>query len=102
MGSQSIEPIADLSNETAPAAVEPQPEKQSLSLFLGVLLGIATVLALFFRWHGLGSRSLWWDEGFTEWVSQFSFSGLYRALQTDSGPPLFYVLQHYWIKCFGL
>jgi uncharacterized membrane protein len=96
---RSVLPDAD--SLSSPAG-NPSPEKQILSPLLGALLSLAAVLAVLLRWHGLGSRSLWWDEGFTEWVSQFSVLGIYRALQVDTGPPLFYILQHYWIQCFGL
>jgi len=49
----------------------------------------------------LDSQSLWADEGLTEWISQFSPREIWRILQTDTQPPLYYILLHYWITLFG-
>jgi hypothetical protein len=38
-------------------------------------------------------RPLWFDEIFTLWASRFSFRQLLEVLRSDSGPPLFYLLE---------
>ncbi len=38
-------------------------------------------------------RPLWHDELFTAWVARLSPAALVDALRTDSGPPLFYLLE---------
>lgn len=80
---------------TAPAGPRDFPFAFALSIALALLAG------LLLRWRGLGSESLWWDEGFTLWFSKFSPADIWRALRLDTAPPLFYILEHFWTKPFG-
>ncbi|MGA3294405.1 MAG: glycosyltransferase family 39 protein [Candidatus Acidiferrales bacterium] len=66
-----------------------------------LLIGLAAGLAVILRWYGLNSQDLWTDEGATLLISRFSPRDIVRFLRTDTAPPLYYVVAHYWIKCFG-
>jgi mannosyltransferase len=66
-------------------------------LFVGFALGAA----VFLRWSGIASQSLWMDEGYTLWISRFSPKDIWHVLQFDTSTPLYYILIHYWTKCFG-
>jgi uncharacterized membrane protein len=59
-------------------------------------LGAITLLAAFLRIYGLGTASLWYDEGATLW---FSEGGPNRWI-SDTHPPLYYALVHFWLR-FG-
>ena len=67
-----------------------------------LLTCLAFLAAVVVRWHGLAVQSLWWDEGYTLWISQFSPREIWRGVATDTSPPLYYLLQHFWIRCFGV
>ncbi len=68
----------------------------------GVYIGLIVTIALLLRWSGLGSQSLWLDEGITFWISRFSPRDIWHILQLDTSNPLYYILLHYWSKCFGI
>lgn len=70
-------------------------------LFKG-LTAFAAIIALIVRWNGLASQSLWGDEGFTLWISRLSPSQIWQAVQSDTSPPLYYLLLHFWIHWFGI
>lgn len=72
-----------------------------LSVLFTALTGLAVISAVFVRWSGLGSQSLWWDEGYTVWISHFPPKEIWRGVQTDTSPPLYYLLQHIWDRWFG-
>jgi 4-amino-4-deoxy-L-arabinose transferase-like glycosyltransferase len=65
------------------------------------LTGVAVSVAVILRWYGLGSQSMWNDEGSTVLISRFSPADIVRFIRTDTAPPLHYVLAHYWMTCFG-
>ena len=54
------------------------------------------VIALFFglRIPLLFVRQPFYDELFTHWIAAKSFGGILHALQSDSGPPLYYFVAH--------
>jgi mannosyltransferase len=70
-------------------------------LIFRVLIGLAVTTALLLRWSGLSSQSLWFDEGYTLWMSRFSPKDIWHILPIDTSSPLYYILLHYWTKCFG-
>jgi len=72
------------------------------TLIFGTTIVVAVAIALWLRWSALGSQSLWADEGFTILISQFSPRDICRILRTDTGPPLYYILIHYWRGWFGI
>jgi 4-amino-4-deoxy-L-arabinose transferase-like glycosyltransferase len=61
-----------------------------------VVAGIAV------RWWGLGKTSLWRDEGYSVWLSQFSLTEIWRGVASDTSPPLYYFLLHGWTRLFGI
>jgi hypothetical protein len=58
---------------------------------MAVLCTVA--LSLAGRLWLLVARPLWHDETFTVWASRHGWRPLLRILRSDSGPPLFYVLE---------
>lgn len=64
-----------------------------------VLLGLDAVAGLFLR-TPTGSP-LWLDEALTVSIAKLPFGSLHGALKEDGAPPLYYVLLHGWIWCFG-
>ena len=70
-------------------------------LIFGSFIGLAVIAALWLRWSGLDSQSLWLDEGITFWISRFSPKGIWHILQLDTSNPLYYILLHYWTGWFG-
>lgn len=76
------------------------PDRRSDLIFV-VFIGFAVTIAVLLRWSGLDSQSLWMDEGYTLWISRFSPQDIWHALSMDPSAPLYYILLHYWIKCFG-
>ncbi len=70
-------------------------------LVFAAAIVVTIAAALWLRWSGLNAQSLWADEGFTTWFSQFSPSVQWRLLASDNGAPLFYVVLHYWVLLWG-
>ena len=63
----------------------------TVSLLLGLLI---TGWGL--RIHRLGDKSVWWDEGWSVWVSRHSFVGILQEVGHDVHPPLYFWLLHAW------
>ncbi len=59
------------------------------------------VTAVLLRWRGLNSESMWADEGYTTWFSQFSPSTQWRLLAWDTQAPSYHILLHYWVSFWG-
>jgi len=67
--------------------------------FLVLAIGIAVFLAITI---GNASRaSIWFDEAFSTYISQFSFWDIARYTATDVHPPLYYWLLKIWSALFG-
>ncbi len=71
------------------------------NLIFALVISFAVIVAVLIRWSGLGSQSLWLDEGITFWISRFSPKHIWHILWLDTSNPLYYVLLHYWSVCFG-
>ena len=54
------------------------------------------IAGLLLRWWKLGSQSLWYDEGYSAWLSSLSPSRILYYLRSDVGAPLHYLLLHAW------
>jgi 4-amino-4-deoxy-L-arabinose transferase-like glycosyltransferase len=67
-----------------------------LKTFLLVIIVLAAATAV--RTVGLGSESLWLDEGFS---AQMAESGSLRDWMTDAHPPLYYALLSAWSRAAG-
>lgn len=68
------------------------------------LVGLASLLvgASVLRLWGLGTRSLWFDEAYSVYVSRKAASAITSLLEAyDTHPPLYYFLLHAWVAAFG-
>ena len=72
-----------------------QPKR--LVLVLGILL-----LAFGLRVNALAEKAVWWDEAWTIWVSQHSFSEMNRLTAVDIHPPLQVWLFGGWMRLVGI
>jgi len=68
---------------------------------VGAAIAVAGIIAVCLRWTGLDAQSMWGDEGYTVWLSRLPPGTIWHDLLWDTGPPLYYVLQHYWMQHFG-
>jgi 4-amino-4-deoxy-L-arabinose transferase-like glycosyltransferase len=59
------------------------------------------LLAFFLRVHRLGDQRVWWDEGWSVWVSRFSLAGILAQTGNDVHPPLYFWLLHLWRSLSG-
>src|ERR1700753_2523443 len=62
---------------------------------------IAICGGIVLRWIALGRPSLWYDEGYTAWIVSHPIAEIMRLIQTDTAPPLYYVLLRGWVNVFG-
>lgn len=60
------------------------------------------LLVAFLRFLYLGSNDVAMDEPFTVFFAQADLPVLFRMLQEENNPPLFFLLMHFWIKWFGI
>jgi len=68
-----------------------------VALVVGLTIGAAAL-----RFWPLDRGSYWGDEAFTVWVVSMDFGGMLAAVsQTESNPPLYYLLGWGWSKVFG-
>ncbi len=70
-------------------------------LVVVVLLLALTVLALGLRLYRLDNQSLWYDEGFSVYLSSMDLDEITTRTAADIQPPLYYYLLHGWILLFG-
>jgi uncharacterized membrane protein len=67
---------------------------------LPVLLSILLAAAL--RFYGIGDQSFWYDEAYTVDLVGRSFGDMLAAIpETESTPPLYYLLAWPWAQVFG-
>lgn len=68
---------------------------------------LATVLALMalaalVRIHGIGDKSLWYDEALSLWFAKRDLAALWRETAAfDFHTPFYYALLHFWTGLFG-
>lgn len=61
-----------------------------------------TVLAALLRFPTLDRQSFWSDEAMTALLTRMSFTDMVRTIgETESTPPLYYVIAWAWAKAFG-
>jgi uncharacterized membrane protein len=58
-------------------------------------------LAFALRLYRLPDQNLWWDEGWTLWLSQLDPVAIALRTAADAHPPLHYWLLHYWGQLAG-
>ena len=69
--------------------------------FWAIAMAILAI-GLAFRLPGLGTRSLWIDELFSEWFAARSLAELWRDVPTyETHPPSYYTLLKLWAMLFG-
>ncbi len=64
-------------------------------------LAAIVALAAFLRLYGIGTESLWLDEGVSIQIARLDAPTIFEAVRVDNNPPLYYLLLHYWIELFG-
>ncbi len=72
-----------------------------IGLVVVALLLALTVLALGLRLFRLDNQSLWYDEGFSVYLSSMDMDEITTRTAADIQPPLYYYLLHGWILLFG-
>jgi hypothetical protein len=66
-----------------------------------VFTTIALLMGTVLRWVDLGTRSLWFDEGYTAWAVSRPVGEMIRIIRADTAPPLFYLVLREWTVLFG-
>jgi len=61
----------------------------------------AVVCAVVLRWFHLAAQSLYVDEGQTNFAAGLSPANILRFAQSSDHPPLYFLLEHYWVGLFG-
>lgn len=62
---------------------------------------LITLLAAALQFSALAAQSLWYDEGFSLWLSRQSPAAIIEITAADIQPPLYYLLLNGWIKLTG-
>ena len=75
-----------------------RPSQQAIAL---LVVGVAILGGIAFRWLDLQRWSLWWDEGFTVWAASLPLRHVIPFAKSDNQAPLYYLLQHFWDAFFG-
>ena len=88
------------SQNDKPISQAPLPTNRDRLYFAIITLGVLAAIVV--RWFGLGRQSLWWDEGYTVFISQFPLKQIWRGVAADTSPPLYYFLLHGWVRLFGI
>jgi len=64
------------------------------------LLAIALISVILFSFR-LDFQSLWYDEGFSVYLSRMTLGEITARTAADIHPPLYYYLLHFWMGLFG-
>lgn len=68
----------------------------------GLAFSAIIVIALGLRLYGLGSESIWYDEGLSIGYARMDPGHMLEALSAkEVHPPLYYLVLHYWMSLFG-
>jgi hypothetical protein len=73
----------------------------SRALYWKALAWIGVIFGTVLRFFQIGSKSLWFDEGYTAWMTDHRAVEIVRLIRADTAPPLFYLLLHGWTLLFG-
>ncbi|MCL4396022.1 MAG: glycosyltransferase family 39 protein, partial [Chloroflexi bacterium] len=89
--------------EPAKTGSRPSPGARLVALFSPPpLITYATVLVAFFlRAYRLGDNNVWWDEGWSVWLSQKDLAWIALRTASDEHPPLHYWMLHVWNALAG-
>lgn len=66
-----------------------------------VCAGLIIALAAFLRFLLIAHYEVWLDEAYCFIVARKPILDIFRDLRSDNGPPLYYILLHYWMMLFG-
>lgn len=59
------------------------------------------LVAFGLRVYRIGEQRVWWDEGWSVWMSRFSLIDILRETGNDVHPPLYFWLLHWWGQLAG-
>jgi hypothetical protein len=71
------------------------------NLIFFAAVGLTFVIGISLRWTGLNKQSLWADEGYTTWFSQFSPEAQWRLMPWETQAPSYHIVLHYWTSVWG-
>jgi len=66
-----------------------------------IVLGLGLVVFTLLVLHSITASTIWFDEAFSAYISQFSFFDIARYTATDVHPPLYYWILKLWTEFFG-
>jgi 4-amino-4-deoxy-L-arabinose transferase-like glycosyltransferase len=66
-----------------------------------VIAAAIVVLATALRFLSIAKYEIWLDETYAFAVSRKSIAAIFADLACDNGPPLHFIMLHYWMKVFG-
>jgi len=66
-----------------------------------IILALGLVVFTLLVLHSITASTIWFDEAFSAYISQFSFFDIARYTATDVHPPLYYWLLKLWTEFFG-
>jgi mannosyltransferase len=61
----------------------------------------AVLIGAWIRFAGIGTQSLWFDEGYTAWLVNHPPGQIVHLVQADTSPPLYYLTLHEGARLFG-
>ena len=67
----------------------------------GVILGLGLAIFLAITLANISRASIWFDEAFSAYITQFSFWDIARYTAADVHPPLYYWVLKVWSALFG-
>ena len=88
-----------MTRERIPPHPDPLPRVRGRgSLFA---FAVIALLAVALRWLDLARESLWFDEGWTWWLTSLPASRMFRVIRGDVVAPAYFYLLHAWVTLFG-
>ncbi|MGQ9666639.1 MAG: glycosyltransferase family 39 protein [Anaerolineae bacterium] len=79
-----------------------RPERLKIGGLPAAGAALLTLAGTYLRLRGLGSYGFWRDEAQCLFIAQKEFpAGIVQALLHEAHPPLYYVLQHFWMPLAG-
>ncbi len=93
--------MASASHVASEGEASALPEATKLNLVFWILVTLVFVAGVVLRWTGLNRESLWADEGYTTWFSQFSPAAQWRLMPWETQAPIYHIWLHYWTAIWG-
>ena len=90
--------------ETAAVAFGGQPARVRLRADHATVVAVCglTALGAIVRFYGLGHQGLWFDESYTAELVRYAPGKMLGLIpQTESTPPLYYMVAWAWVRIFG-